>query len=392
MNAGATILCFSSTDWDGIWGSRQQVMLRFARRGWQVLFVEQPAGLEHLARYPELRRRKLRRWREGLKPAGENLWLASLPPLLPGRYYSARLNRLNQRLTIRWTRRYLSSLGLRPELLWLYNPEQGALVGAFGERLSVYHCIDEFTAGTSGRKRRMIAAEENDLLERVDLVFANSPPTYENKLRLNPYTYRVPSGVDSQLFSHALDPELPEHPVLADLPRPRAGYTGQLNDRLDYGLLEYLAVQRPGWSFIFAGDTYPWAREAAPLRRLRSLSNCRLIGNLSYSELPALLKGLDVCLLPYVEDERAYFRSPLKLYEYLAAGRPVVATRHPEAAEQADWVFLSDSPQAFLEDLERARCDDSPERQRQRQAAAAAHDWDRRVDTMERVIREALAG
>jgi hypothetical protein len=103
-------------------------------------------------------------------------------------------------------------------------------------------------------------------------------------------------------------------------------------------------VQRPGWSFVFAGDTFPWSRGAAPLRRLRSLPNCHLVGNLPYAELPALLKGLDVCLLPYVEDERAFYRSPLKLYEYLAAGRPVVATRHPEAVEQADWVFFPIHP------------------------------------------------
>jgi glycosyltransferase involved in cell wall biosynthesis len=95
-------------------------------------------------------------------------------------------------------------------------------------------------------------------------------------------------------------------------------------------------------------------------------------------------------LLPYVDDERARYRSPLKLYEYMAAGRPVVATRNPEAVEQADWVYLSDSPQGFLENLEQARCDDSPDLQRHRQASAAVHDWDRRVDEMERIIQEAL--
>jgi len=103
--ADYTLLCFSSTDWDGIWGSRQQVMSRFARRGYRVLFVEQPAGLEHLLRYPALHRRKLRRWREGLRQVEDNLWIVSMPPLLPGRYYSPIINLVNQWLTARLTAR-----------------------------------------------------------------------------------------------------------------------------------------------------------------------------------------------------------------------------------------------------------------------------------------------
>ena len=106
------ILCFSSTDWEGRWGSRQQVMLRFARRGYRILFVEQPAGLEHLLRYRDLFRRKLHRWREGVRSVADGLWIASLPPLLPGRYYSTAINGINQRLTVVWATRLLREIAL----------------------------------------------------------------------------------------------------------------------------------------------------------------------------------------------------------------------------------------------------------------------------------------
>jgi len=394
-NRQADILCFSSTDWDGAWGSRQQVMLRFARRGYRVLFIEQPAGLEHLLRYPDLRRRKVRRWREGLRLVTDNLWIASLPPLLPGRYYSPAINRLNQWLTVHFTNVRIHEFANIPpssilhppsSILWLYNPEQGPLIGRFGERLSVYHCIDEFTANTTGRKRRTIAALEAELLGRVDLVFANSPLTYENKRRFNPHTYRIPSGVDVQHFAQALDPAVPVHPAIACLPRPRLGYVGHVNERLDYAILEHLARQRPDWSLAFVGDTYPWTLDAPPLRRLRALPNVHFLGKYPFADVPALVKGLDVCLLPYVGDERARYRSPLKLYEYLAAGLPVVSTDHPEAQELGDVVYLASTPEVFLERVAQALAEDSPARQRQRGAVAQRHSWDSRVDEMERLI------
>ena len=392
------ILCFSSTDWEGVWGSRQQVMLRFAQRGHRVLFVEQPAGLEHLLRYPALRRRKLRRWREGPRAVADNLWIVSLPPLLPGRYYSPTINRLNQWLTAKlanWQIGKLTNLPIYqstnlPVILWLYNPEQAPLIGQFGERLSVYHCIDEFTAGTTGRKRRTIAALEADLLRRADLVFANSLLTYEAKRLLNPRTYRIPSGADTAHFAQALDPAVPVHPAIAPIPPPRIGYIGHVNERLDYAVLEYLAQARPAWSLVFVGDTYPWTMNAPPLRRLRAFPNVHFLGKHPFAEMPALVKGLDVCLLPYVNDERGVYRSPLKLYEYLAAGKPVVSTDHPEARELGALVYLTTTPGAFVEGVAQALAEDGPERQQSRLAVAQEHSWDRRVDEMERIVNESL--
>ena len=387
---GSDILCFSSTDWDGVWGSRQQVMLRFARRGHRVLFFERPVGLEHLLRYPAFRQRKLRRWREGLRAVAENLWIVSLPPLLPGRYYSVTINRINQWLTVYWSRRYLRKLEFVLPILWLYNPEQGPLINQFDECLSVYHCIDEWAAGSTGRKFQTITALELDLLRRVDLVFANSPPTYENKRRFNSRTYRIPSGADVEHFAQALDPAVAVHTAIAQIPQPRIGYSGHVNERLDYTVLEYLAHQRPDWSLVFVGDTYPWTLDAPPLRRLRALPNTHFLGKHPFTDMPSLIKGMDVCLLPYVSDERGYYRSPLKLYEYLAAGKPVVSIDHPEAREFDSVVYLASTPETFLECVAQALAQDNQERRQQRVALARQHSWGCRVDDMERIICQML--
>jgi glycosyltransferase involved in cell wall biosynthesis len=378
------ILCFSSTDWHGVWGSRQQVMLRFSRRGYRVLFVERLAGLEHLLRYPDLRQRKAHRWREGLRSVADNLWIVSLPPLLPGRYYSVTVNRINQWLTARWARCYLHKLEFTSPILWLYNPEQEPLIGQFGARLSVYHCIDEFTAGTTGRKRRTIAALEASLLRRVDVVFANSLLTYENKRCFNPYTYRIPSGVDVEHFAQVLDPKLPPHPAIAAIPHPIAGFIGNITDRLDISFLAQVIKQLPDWQFVFVGQLYPRLVDLSPLTRL---SNVHFLGKYPFCEVPSLVKGMDIFLLPYVSDERARYRSPLKLYEYLAAGRPVVSTMHPEVREVSDVVSLVTTPNEFVAKLTSALREDSLEQQQRRLAVAQQHSWELLVDEMEYILR-----
>jgi glycosyltransferase involved in cell wall biosynthesis len=99
---------------------------------------------------------------------------------------------------------------------------------------------------------------------------------------------------------------------------------------------------------------------------------------------------MDVCLLPYVDDELAYYRSPLKLYEYLAAGRPVVSAEHPEAREFSAWVEIASTPEAFADAIVRAYKGDSSELRAARAQLAQAHSWDRRVDEMERLLIEGV--
>jgi hypothetical protein len=107
-----------------------------------------------------------------------------------------------------------------PAILWTYNPEQGALISQFNEQISVYHCIDEFTAGTKRRKRHIINQLEIELLSKTDLVFANSILTYENKRQYNTDIYRIPSGADIAHFYKVNAPDLLIHPDVATISPP----------------------------------------------------------------------------------------------------------------------------------------------------------------------------
>lgn len=380
------IICFSSSDWYGKWGSRQQVMMRLAARGHRVLFIEQMAGLEHFWKYDDLRARRWRRWREGLREIKPNLWLLAPPPLWPGRYYFRPIAALNSFLVRGWLRSYLVRLGLKQPIIWLYQPEHTFLLGHFDEQLAVYHCIDEFTVGTHGRKRQSIETLEKDLLTQADIVFANSRLTYENKRVFNPNTYRLPSGVDVDHFAQATDPLGEIHPALVDLPHPVLAFVGNINEKIDIELLTTVANTRPDWSIVMIGQPHP---NSVDLKPLQAMANVHWLGKQPFDRLPALLRGVDVCLLPYVQGEATLYRSPLKLYEYLATGKPIVSTPQPEVNEFCDLVKIA-SRDNFLSALIDALNNDTVELQRQRMQAACQHSWEARVQIICEVLQRAL--
>jgi glycosyltransferase involved in cell wall biosynthesis len=383
---GYDVLCFSSSDWHGKWGSRQQVMMRFASRGHRVFFVEWLAGLEHFWKYSDLRQRRWQRWREGVREIKSNLWVLSPPPLFPGRYYSTAIARLNAALVCRWLAPYLRRLKIIEPVLWLYQPEHVALIGQFGERLAVYHCIDEFTAGTRGHKRQTITTLETDLLHQAHVVFANSILTYENKRKLNLNTYRIPSGADVEHFAQAANPAREAHPDVAMLPRPILVFVGNINEKIDVTLLATIAETRPHWSMVLIGQA---CLQSTDLRPIRRLANVHWLGKRPFETLPSLLRGADVCLLPYVQGEATRYRSPLKLYEYLATGKPIVSTEHPEVCDFGDTVAIA-SADRFVETIESVLQNDAPEDQKRRIEIAGQHSWDARVDRMHEILMRHL--
>jgi glycosyltransferase involved in cell wall biosynthesis len=387
---GWDILCFSSSDWEGVWGSRQQVMLRFAKRGHRILYVEQIAGWEHRLRHSELRQRHQVNRRNSLRCEAPNLWVITPPYVLPGRYYSRLVNKINGWIIGIQVADAMKALNISGPILWTYKPEHTSLIGNYHECLRVYHCIDEWAAGSHGRKRKIIEKMEEELLRKSDLVFANSPPTFAKKARVNPNTFRIPSGVDVEHFAQAHNISISLHSTIEKIPTPRIGYCGSINDRLDYKILETLAVQFPAYSFVYVGDTYPWPANTPHLQKLRSYPNVYFFGKYSYQELPSLIKGLQVGLLPYVMDERGYYRSPLKLYEYLAAGIPVVSTANPESCEASEVVFIAESPYEFVQMVEEALKQDNSSAKDKRIQYASLNSWDCRVEKMEEIIRKTL--
>lgn len=383
------ILMLSSSDWDGRWGSRQQVARELAARGHRVLFVERMAGLEHLGKYPDLWQRRLQRYREGVIEREERIWLLAPPPLVPGHYYADSIVRLNARLTRRSIARALERLAFKRPLLWMFKPEHYPHLDFYDSRLSIYHCIDEFTVGTSGHKRRTIAWLDEKLSRAVDLLFANATPTYESRRRLNVHTHQIMSAANVTHFGQVLSPETEVAPEIAHLQRPVLIYLGNLDERIDHRLLARLAEERPGWQIVLIGQTLSPASVTA---QLQAYKNVHLLGKRPFDALPQYLKKGDLYMIPYVEGEATAFRSPLKLYEYLATGRPIISTPHIEVERFLPLITIADRdawPEEIDQMLQVASAGEA-DMLEARLAAAAKHSWAGRVDTMLAAIADRL--
>jgi glycosyltransferase involved in cell wall biosynthesis len=200
----------------------------------------------------------------------------------------------------------------------------------------------------------------------------------------------VPNGADVALFERAADPALPPHPALRGLgPGPVLGFVGHLEERVDFALLEALAHAEPAWRFVLAGPVAPSRRQAA--ERLARHPNVRLTGLLPRDQLPALLRGCDALLIPFVHSPQTRAIYPLKLHEYLATGKPVATTRFADLGEATPVLHVGDGVGGFAAAIRAALADREPAREAARRAVGRRGDWEHRVWQMEQGLLAHLA-
>lgn len=393
MIRGYDIVCCAPDPWYSIWRNRQQIMSLLAEAN-RILFVEPRAYLR-----PALAAFWRGEWglrdltRSSVEPVRPGLWRFQYPVYAPisGRYP---LSLWTYRLQVRALRRAMQGLGFSRPLLWLYRPDDRDLVGQLGERLVIYHVVDEYSAYEEGYedrvapgKREAVRRKEQALLGQADLVFAVSRPLWEAKRPFNPHTHLIPNGVNYEAFRAAVGTVPPED--LAAVPAPRVGYVGNLNEKVDLLLLRRLAEARPDRSLVLVGPVS--LRFDLHLLDALRLPNVHFLGQKPVEALPRYVANLDVCLMPYKQNEWTRHISPLKMYEYLACGKPIVSTGIPAAQEFAHLLYLAEDADAFLALVERALEEDDPVLAAARQAEASKHTWRARVEEMSALIEAALA-
>jgi glycosyltransferase involved in cell wall biosynthesis len=347
-----------------------------------VLFVES-LGL----RRPQLAARDLsrirRRLRRGLAPPREADGLRVLSPLVLPFHASALVREANRRLLPRLVGRAVRRLGMHEPILWAYVPQAEVLVEELEPSLVVYHCVDDI-ASQAGIDAASFRAAEARFAKRADLVLASAPELARRMRALNPHVLDAPNVADTELFASALD-DGPRDAAMAALPQPRIVFTGAIvTTKLDLELLVALARMRPAWSFALVGPVGP-GDPRADVSRLAAEPNVHLLGARAYSDLPAVLRAADAGLIPYARNPLTASIFPMKVYEYLAAGLPVVATPLPALAGVAGVATAAD-PAGVASALEEALAQDGPERRAERSRAAASHSWERRLEEIAAAI------
>jgi glycosyltransferase involved in cell wall biosynthesis len=369
MIGNRDIVCISTQAWSYLWTRKQRFMDRFADLGYRVLYVEPIEPFLWQLKGPGYNQSLGLRAR--LREVKPNLHVLSLPVMLPFSHRFGLLNRLNQAWAIAIIRRHMARLGMRSPIVWTYTPLVASQIAGLGGRRLVYDCVDALSRYPG--MGRYVEGMEEDLLGRADVVFVTSEALLARAERLAARVHLIPNGVDVALLRRAALPETEVPADVAGLPRPVIGFVGALAEWIDLDAIRVLAERRPSWSIALIGP----AEHAGEVRALERHGNVRLLGMRPKESLPGYLKAFDVCISPFRPGELAAAADPLKVYEYLAAGKPVVLSGLPAMERLADLVYVARGPEDYVAQVEKALEENTEGRVQARLAFAETHSWDR---------------
>ena len=378
------VVCFSSQNWsDDLWTNKQHIMYRLAKRGIKVLYIEKEKG--SLRRY--VRQKNL--W--GISQVDQNLYIGR-SFRLPIRNLSFQLRNYNEfGLKVDLVKRYAHTCE-GPLVLWVYHPGYGPYLERIRRRAFVlYDCVDDYASFPkyqSGKSKDWIVKAEKSLLHLADLVVASSENLYEEKKKLNPNTHLVHNVGDFDHFSQAQSEESPLPDRLKETRPPRIGFYGAISSyKVDLELIRSLATQRPNWSIFLMGPVGLGGGKT-DVSELDGLENVTFAGKINYEDLPAYIRHMDVMMIPYRITEHTKNVFPIKFFECLATGKPLVITPLPALRDYFRFVEVGRSPVEFVERIEAVLHDDPGDRTRARVELAEKNDWDSRIDHILEKIRD----
>ncbi len=383
MIEGHNIIIFSD-DWGRHPFSCQHIMQHFLPDN-TVLWVN-TIGM----RRPRLTMKDLKRSLQKLrsfasKPDNErlpvNLTIIN-PPMLP--FGNRVVRSFNRCSVVSAVRQKMHELRMTAPIILTTLPNAGEYLGFFGEELTVYYCVDDFTLWP-GVNESLVVEMERRLLERVDLLACSSGELAAVKCRVGLRTKILPHGVDYDHFSRSASGPMVTISHLANLPKPIVGYFGLLGEWVDLSILESLASGHPEWSLVLIGNV------AADTGHLAHFTNVHFTGPVPYAELPDHVAYVDVLVLPYHIGGRGKTITPLKLREYIASGKPVVSTAIPECIMYRPHISIAAAGPEFVTCVEDA-LHDTTAKSAERRQIVQGESWQNRAETLSGYISDALLG
>ncbi len=325
---------------------------------------------------------KIRSWCSGSGDEAlrlpDNLRIVS-PVMLPFNRVPA-VRAFNRRSVVRRVRQAMRDWGMRTPVLVATVPNATDYLGAFGEALAVYYCVDDFSLWPGMNQADLVRLMEQDLLTKADLIVTTAEELQRTRLGKNP-TRLLTHGVDVAHFSRPPAVEKPE--PLRGLSGPLIGFFGLLDGRLDLSLVQAVLAARPDWTLVFIGKTM------IALDALKRYRNFMHLPPVDYGALPDYAACFDVAVIPYLVNEHTASVNPLKLREYIATGKPVVATPLTEARRLAPPIRLGNDPDSFIAAIEASLADTT--RPEERRAALRGETWTDKAEQFAAWIEEALA-
>lgn len=363
-------------------------MSRTLARQFRILYVEPPSvsvisALRHPRLLAELLPALARFGRA--EPWRPNMWRLRPFNFYPDYRDLKRFARLNAWLVRRQLRRAMKTLQIARPVLWFYHVPSSAHIEHVPHRAVVCSLTDDIASFPSDYPQRQaqLIELERALMERADVVFCTAPTLKEQKSRHNSRTIYLPNALDADLFSKTDGAEPGD---LQKIPHPRIGVVACVNWRMNLPLLASIARARPQWSIVVVGDI-EYSDTLRP-EDLPQAPNIHWLGARGYTEMPAYQRAMDVLLMPSLENSNTTGSFPIRFFEHLASGRPVISVPMPALAEFSAYFHTARTAEEFIERIESALAIDPESQRQERQRLALKQSWTARVE----IALEQLAG
>jgi hypothetical protein len=318
------LICFSHIRWDFVYQRPQHLLTRFAL--YNRVFVIEESLLDGKSNYYEIEEQK-----------EDNLSVVKL-------YLSRELLPEQKSKTLRaLIDSLISAMNIRHYMLWYYTPMALEYSDHLRPKLIVYDCMDELSAFKFAHPD--LKRYEALLFEKADLVFTGGHSLYESKKHLHKNIYPFPSSIDKAHFITARNKVL-QPADQKNIPYPRIGFYGVIDERLHIKLIEEMADMRPEWHFILIGPVIKIDPATLPQRK-----NIHYLGSKEYKQLPVYLSGWDIAMLPFEINESTKYISPTKTPEYLIGGKPVISTSITDVINpygERGLVYIADTAKDFI--------------------------------------------
>jgi glycosyltransferase involved in cell wall biosynthesis len=376
--AGCDVIFVSLENWDEVWRRNQflcdALATRYPRS--KILFVGPPRDVSSSLRRGQLG--ELSAPGTWTVPSHPNITVTRPLKWLPNSLTVGQ--RINEQMAVRHIRRVARDLGLTAPLLWLNPHHAVSMVGHLGERAVIYDITDDWTQlDQSSREAKLITAQDAELCRRADAVIVCSQGLLDRKRSLARHLHLIPNGVHTAHYDTVLDRTLPLLADAAAWPRPVLGYTGTVHDnRVDVDLIDKSARRFPTGTVALVGPDF---LPAATRARLDALGNVSRVPPVPYARIPDYMRAFDVCIVPHRVSPFTESLNPIKLWEYLAAGKPIVSTPVPGFRDYPQHVYLGAEVESFAAGIASALTED-PTRTEARRREAQHHSWDERVDAV----------
>jgi UDP-galactopyranose mutase len=365
MNRGPAVIVFSHLRWDSVFQRPHQLLTRIAQRQ-RVIFVEEPCLSDQPRAY----------W-EFANPRPGIIVCRPHSPIPATGFCDEQLPMFRQLIP-----ELVHELKLKSYITWFYTPLAIPLLELFEPEATVYDCMDALDKFANASPALVLREEE--LLQRANLVFTGGPSLYRRIEGRHINAHCFPSSVDAAHFAKATQ-DCPQPATQAGLPNPRLGYFGVIDERLDLGLIEAVATQRPEWQIVMVGPIVKISPETLPRR-----DNIHYLGQQPYDELPNFVAGWNVCMMPFALNDATEFISPTKVLEYMAAEKPIVSTSITDVAmPYGHIVYLADTATDFIAAGNEALTADLAERERRislMRRVLSSTSWDLTVQQMLQII------